>query len=211
MIFLNNCYPFELQPLPYPYDALEPYIDKQTVEIHHNGHLKTYVDNLNKILQDYPQYQNLCLEELIMCSCILPEKIRTDVLNNAGGVYNHNLYFNIMGNSNNTPSEKMLKIINSCFGSFEQFKILFKESALNRFGSGYAVLAADKCGNLKIISTANQDTLLKTYLKPILLIDVWEHAYYLKYKNKRANYIDNWFNVIDWKNVEENYLKKDII
>lgn len=211
MIFLINCYPFELEPLPYQYDALEPYIDAQTVEIHYNGHLKTYVDNLNKILKNNHQYQNLCLEELIMCSCILPEKIRTDILNNAGGVYNHNLYFNIMGNKNNVPGEIMENAINNSFGSFEQFKSIFKKSALNRFGSGYAVLASDVCGNLKIISTPNQDTILKTCLRPIMLIDVWEHAYYLKYKNKRANYIENWFNIINWENVENNYLKKDII
>ncbi len=199
---MNNHYPFELVPLPYEFDALEPYIDAQTVEIHHDRHLKAYIDNLNTALKDYPQYHNMSLEQLILNSCRLPSKIQTAVKNNAGGVYNHNLYFNIMGNSNNKPIGKFKRMIEQTFGTYDNFKAALKDSALKRFGSGWAWLAMDSACTLKIVSTANQDTLLNTCLNPVILIDVWEHAYYLKYKNKRADYIDSWFNVIDWEKVE---------
>ena len=200
---MNDHYPFELIPLPYEYQALEPYIDTETMELHHNKHLKTYIDNLNTALKEYPQYHRWSLEELIISSDRLPCSIRTTVMRNAGGVYNHNFYFNIMGNTNNGPTEKMMGAMISSFGTYEKFKTEFKRAALARFGSGYAWLAADPAGRLKIVSTANQDTLLQTCLQPILLIDVWEHAYYLKYKNKRADYADNWFHVIDWKKAED--------
>jgi superoxide dismutase, Fe-Mn family len=199
---LDDHYPFELIPLPYEYDALEPYIDTETMELHHNKHLKTYVDHLNAALKEYPQYHCWSLEELIRNSDRLPGSICTAVKNNAGGVYNHNFYFNIMGNQNNEPTGTILSRILSCFGTFENFKADFKQAALDRFGSGYAWLACDRAGRLKIVSTANQDTVLPACLHPILLMDVWEHAYYLKYKNRRTDYIDNWFHVIDWKKVE---------
>ena len=199
---MNGHYPFELIPLPYEYQALEPYIDMQTMEIHHNKHLKAYVDNLNSALKDYPQYHCWSLEKLILNSNCLPCTICTAVKNNAGGVYNHNFYFNIMGNKNNEPTGKMSKAITNSFGTQEKFKEAFKQAALTRFGSGWAWLAVDLNGKLKIVSTANQDTLLQKCLSPILLIDVWEHAYYLKYQNRRAEYVDNWFHVIDWEKVE---------
>jgi len=199
---LNGHYPFELIPLPYEYQALEPYIDMQTMEIHHNKHLKAYVDNLNAALKDCPQYHCWSLEKLILNSNRLPCTIRTAVKNNAGGVYNHNFYFHIMGNKNNEPSGKMSKAITNSFGTLEKFQEAFKQAALARIGSGWAWLAVASNGKLKIVSTANQDTLLQTCLSPILLIDVWEHAYYLKYQNRRAEYIDNWFHVIDWEKVE---------
>jgi len=200
---LNDHYPFELLPLPYEFDALEPFIDAQTMEIHHNRHLKTYVDNLNAALKDYPQYHLMSLEQLIRFVCKLPVTIQTAVKDNAGGVYNHNFYFSIMGNLNQRPMGKMNCMIKKAFGTYENFEVALKESALKRFGSGWAWLAIDSACTLKIISTANQDTLLSTDLRPVLLIDVWEHAYYLKYKNKRVDYIDNWFNVINWNKVEE--------
>ena len=200
---MNDHYPFELIPLPYEYQALEPYIDTETMELHHNKHLKTYLDNLNAALKEHPQYHRWSLEKLIINSDRLPCSIRTTVMRNAGGVYNHNFYFNIMGNTNNEPTEKLMGAIISSFGTYEKFKTEFKQAALARFGSGYAWLAADPADRLKIVSTANQDTLLQTCLQPILLIDVWEHAYYLKYKNKRAEYADNWFHVIDWKKVDD--------
>jgi len=199
---MDGHYPFVLIPLPYEYDALEPYIDAETMELHHDKHLKTYVDLLNAALKDYPQYHCWGLEELLQNTNRLPCLIRTAVRNNGGGVYNHNFYFNIMGNQNNEPTGKILQCITNCFETFEKFKVKFKQTALTRFGSGYAWLACDQAGRLKIFSTANQDTLLQTGLHPILLMDVWEHAYYLKYKNRRADYIDNWFHVIDWKRVE---------
>ncbi|MBE6830375.1 MAG: superoxide dismutase [Ruminococcaceae bacterium] len=200
-------YPFQLLPLPYAYNALEPYIDAETVEIHHDRHLKAYVDHLNEALQPYPQLHNMTLEQLLINSDRLPKCIQTAVINNGGGVYNHNFYFNIMGPVNHEPGAQMLRAIEKAFGSYSNFKEQLKEAAVNRFGSGYAWLAANRCGDLKILSTANQDTLLKTSLKPILLIDVWEHAYYLKYKNLRPDYAENWFNVLDWFQVESFFQK----
>jgi Fe-Mn family superoxide dismutase len=201
---LNNHYPFELRPLPYAYDALEPYIDTATMEIHHNKHLKAYVDNLNAALKDYPQYHQMSLEQLIIGCCCLPQAIQTTVKNNAGGVYNHNFYFGIMGYANNSPSSTIQNAIENAFGSYDHFKAALKDAALKRFGSGWAWLAFNSCGKLEIVSTANQDTLLCTRLRPIILIDVWEHAYYLKYQNRRGDYVDNWFNVIDWGKAENN-------
>lgn len=203
---MNNYYPFELLPLPYEFDALEPSIDAQTMEIHHDRHLKAYVDNLNAALKDYPQYHCMSLEQLLRNLCKLPTAIQTTVKNNAGGVYNHNLYFNIMGTSNHKPMGRIKKSIEQTFGTYENFEAALKDSALKRFGSGWAWLATDSSYVLKIVSTANQDTLLNTCLRPIILIDVWEHAYYLKYKNKRAEYIDNWFNVINWEKAEANLI-----
>lgn len=203
---MNDHYPFELIPLSYDYQALEPYIDTQTMIIHHDGHLKTYVDNLNNALKDYPQFHSWELERLLRNPERLPGKIQTAVKNNGGGVYNHNFFFYSMGNTNNMPSSKMQKMIENSFGSLNQFVIKFKEAALSVFGSGWAWLAADPNGRLKIVTTANQDTLLRTRLLPILPIDVWEHAYYLKHQNKRADYIDDWFYVIDWRTVEDNLM-----
>ncbi len=203
---MNNHYPFELIPLPYDYQALEPYIDTQTMMVHHDGHLKTYVDNLNKALRDYPKYHFWSLEKLLINVDRLPGKIRTAVKNNGGGVYNHDFYFYIMGNTNNEPSQKMLRLIENSFGSYNQFFTKFKEAALSVFGSGWAILAADPNGGMRIVTIANQDTLLRTRLFPILSIDVWEHAYYLKHQNRRADYIDDWFHVIDWRAVEDNLI-----
>lgn len=199
-------YPFEVIPLSYSYNALEPYIDSKTVEIHHNKHYKTYVDNLNNILALYPQYHLWTLKKLITCIYELPKEIQISVRNNAGGVFNHSLYFKIMGNNQNTsPNETLLCHINNSFCSFEKFKDEFKNAALTQFGSGYAWLVINTYGELCIVKTNNQDTPLIKNVCPLFLIDVWEHSYYLKYQNRRAEYIDNWFNVINWDIVNEKF------
>lgn len=205
---MNEHYKFILKPLEYDYDALEPYIDKETVEIHHNKHLKTYVDNLNKALSKCNAFHMWSLEKLIVENCKLPKNIQTAVRNNAGGVYNHNFYFDIMtNNSTKKPVGILASEIKKQFLSFENFKEKFKQTALNQFGSGWGFLVSDRCGMLKIISTPNQDTPLTMNLCPILLVDVWEHAYYLKYQNRRADYLDNWFNIIDWEKANLNYIR----
>lgn len=199
-------YPFQLKPLPYPYDALEPFIDGRTVRIHHDKHLKTYVDNLNKALSNYPAYQKYSLEYLLRNSHTLPPEIQTAVHNNAGGVYNHNLYFDLLKKTGNKkPSGSLGNAIEKEFGSFNNFKNEFSKAAQRVFGSGYAWLVADKNGKLKIITTANQDTPLAHDLFPVLLIDIWEHAYYLLYQNRRTDYIENWWNIVNWEEAENNY------
>ena len=199
-------YEFRLIPLPYDYSALEPYIDTLTMQLHHDRHLKTYVDNLNSALKDYPEYQTWSLEKLIKNANWLPESIRTTVKNNAGGVYNHNLFFaNMTNNKDVRLSESLENKINETFGDYDKFKDQFKKEALSVFGSGYAWLVLDKNGNLKIIKTANQDTPLTLDMCPIMVIDVWEHAYYLKHYNVRADYINDWFNVVDLDKASKNY------
>jgi superoxide dismutase, Fe-Mn family len=202
---LEDKYPFELMNLPYQYNALEPYIDTETVRLHHDKHLGKYVDNLNAILADYPVYQTWILEKLILNNSTLPPNIQTGVKNNAGGVYNHNLYFNIMrpGSQQNEPIGNLKEAIIKSFDSLENFYTLFKEAALKVFGSGYAWLVVDRDKELKIVTSANQDVPLNVF--HVLLIDVWEHAYYLKYKNKRDEYIMKWYNIIDWDKSEKNY------
>jgi len=202
---LDDKYPFKLIGLPYQYNALEPYIDTETVKLHHDKHLKKYVDNLNEILADYPVYQTWGIEKLILNNSALPPSIQTGVKNNAGGVYNHNLYFNIMrpGMQQNDPTGDLKDAIIKSFDSLENFYTKFKDAALKVFGSGYAWLIVDLDKELKIVTSANQDVPLNVF--HVLLIDVWEHAYYLKYKNRRDEYINNWQNLIDWQKSEKNY------
>lgn len=208
---MREHYPFTIKPLPYSYDALEPYIDRKTMELHHDKHYRGYVDNLNKALRPYPEFHNIPLEDLLENISALPQQIRQDVRNNGGGVFNHEFYFNIMQPYNSTqPHRKLADIIKKQYGNLSNFKSKYKEAALNRFGSGWAWLVNDSAGNLSIITTPNQDTPLHAGLNPILPLDVWEHAYYLKYNNRRGEYIDNWFNVIDWKKANENYCKSMI-
>ena len=197
---------FELKPLPYAYDALEPYIDKETMMLHHDKHEKAYLDNLNKAVAKYPELYKKGLEGILKDLNSVPEDVRETVKNNAGGVYNHDFFWSVMSPEKDTkPKGDLLKAINKDFGSFDEFKNKFKDAALGRFGSGWAWLVINKDGNLSIISTANQDSPISQGLTPILGIDVWEHAYYLKYQNKRSDYIDNWWNVVNWKQVEANY------
>jgi Fe-Mn family superoxide dismutase len=204
---LYDQYKYELKPLPYAYDALEPYIDEETMRIHHDKHVQTYVDNLNKALENYPKYQNWPLERLISNISLLPRDIQTAVRNNGGGVYNHNLFFSIMGPGQNPiPSGLIGRAISRSFGNYDNFRQKLTEAALGQFGSGWAWLVVDRNNNLQIVQTPNQDAPLGKGFCPILLVDVWEHAYYLKYQNRRAEYLENWFNIINWYEVEKNYL-----
>lgn len=204
----NNHYPFKNLPLPYDYDALEPYIDTQTMHFHHDKHLQTYIDNLNKALAEQPDLQNMSLEDLIKNADKLPCPIQKTIRNNAGGVYNHRFYFDMLANpSSEFPEGKLRKAIYEAFENYPRFKELFKQAALSVFGSGYAWLVSDK-GKLNIITTANQNSPLESGLTPILTIDVWEHAYYLKHQNRRAEYIDNWFEIINWEKAEQNYTQE---
>lgn len=200
-------YPFVNKPLPYDYDALEPYIDTKTMHLHHDKHLQTYVDNLNKALTDYPLLQKMALPQLLSNPDKLLQSARTAIMNNGGGVYNHRFYFNALANpSIEEPIGELAGAINKAFGSFENFKSEFIKAALSVFGSGYAWLVLDGNGKLKIITTANQDTPLAMGLCPILNVDVWEHAYYLKHYNVRADYLNDWFNVVNWPVISTNYM-----
>ena len=202
---MNNTYPFVNTPLPYAYDALEPYIDEKTMHLHHDRHLQTYIDNLNAIIKEHPELQTWTLEGLLELSAFLPKEIRQPVINNAGGVYNHHVFFDSMTPAGKQPEENpLLAEIARQFGSLEAFQEQLKKEALAVFGSGYAWLAADG-GKLKIIRTANQDTPLPLDLQPLLALDVWEHAYYLKHYNQRAAYIDDWFSVVDWEKASRRF------
>ncbi|NLD26854.1 MAG: superoxide dismutase [Acholeplasmataceae bacterium] len=202
---MNQTYPFKLLPLPYAYDALEPYIDKETMHFHHDKHHQAYVDNLNKTLEAYPELHNLTLEVLLKNIANLPEAIQTKVRNNGGGVLNHNLYFAGMTPNGKAPVGNLAQAIEKTFGSFTAFKDAFKKASLERFGSGWVWLVSDENKNLAIISTANQDVPQNLTVKPIVEIDVWEHAYYLNYQNRRGDYIDNWFAVVDWELADKIY------
>lgn len=204
---MNDHYKFINPPLPYEYDALEPFIDEKTMHLHHDRHLQTYVDNLNNVLKDFPEYQNVSIENLLRYSSSLPLSIRTPVRNNAGGVYNHIFYFFNLQNSNQSLLPNPLaSYITTNFGSYNTFQQKFTNAALSVFGSGYAWLVLNTSGNLSIITTANQDTPLPLGLCPILNVDVWEHAYYLKHYNMRADYIKDWFQVINWDHVNQHLM-----
>jgi Fe-Mn family superoxide dismutase len=193
---------FTLPPLPYPADALEPHIDKQTMEIHHGKHHGTYVNNLNKALESAPDLANKSVEELLANNlAIVPDAIKTAVRNNGGGHANHSLFWNLLSPSGGgAPKGQAESVINSTFGSFDSFKEKFNAAATGRFGSGWAWLV--KSGNsFEILSTANQDSPLMEGKTPILGLDVWEHAYYLKYQNRRPEYIAAWWNVVNWDQV----------
>ena len=197
--------PFEVKPLNYSYDALEPYIDKETMMIHHDKHYKNYVDKLNDAIKKYPSLYSYSLTDLLTNLDSLPESVCQTIKNNGGGAYNHEFFFDIMTNKKTNPSGELEKCINRDFGSFDKFKEEFKKSALDVFGSGWAWLVSDNKGNLCIMKTSNQDTPISQNLKPIIGIDVWEHAYYLRYQNNRGNYIDNWFNVVNWDKALSHY------
>ncbi|TJX63129.1 superoxide dismutase [Soehngenia saccharolytica] len=198
---------YKLPELNYSYDALEPFIDARTMEIHYTKHHQTYIDNLNKALEGRDEYKDMPIEDLIASLNTLPDEIKTAVRNNGGGHLNHTMFWQMMApNAGGEPKGELAEKINETFGGFDKFKEEFKKAALGRFGSGWAWLVVDE-GKLKIVSTPNQDNPITDGLKPILGIDVWEHAYYLKYQNKRADYIDAWFNVINWDKVLEFYNK----
>lgn len=202
-----NVYPFTNTPLPYAYDALEPFIDAKTMELHHDRHLQGYINNLNKALQPYPYLQTLTLEQLIRKAGQLPCGMQTAIRNNAGGVFNHRFFFQGLTNpAKDRPEGALARNLERQFGSFEQFRDAFQQMALSVFGSGYAWLAVDR-GRLCILPTANQHSPVEQCLSPILTLDVWEHAYYLKHYNLRADYIHDWFQVIDWARAETLYLR----
>lgn len=202
----NNYYPFVNLPLPYDYDSLEPFIDEKTMLLHHAKHLQTYIDNLNLILKECSSLQRLSLEQLLKKAAYQPSCRKTAILNNAGGIYNHRFFFEMMTPlSEKRPSNNLSKAIDNCFGSFEIFKNEFKSASLSVFGSGYAWLVLDKGGKMRIITTSNQNTPIAAGLTALVCIDVWEHAYYLKHNNRRSDYFDDWFNLIDWSKAEEVY------
>lgn len=204
---MSEHYPFINTPLPYPYDAMQPYIDEKTMRLHHDRHLQTYIDNLNKALCKYPQFQSWTLEELILNVPSLPADIQTAVKHNSGGVFNHQFYFSGLAPSvSGQPFGRLAEAIKNRFCNYASFQSQFKEAALSVFGSGYAWLVVNAAGEPEIITTKNQDTPLPLGLCPVLNIDVWEHAYYLKHYNLRADYIDDWFHVINWNQAGKNYL-----
>jgi Fe-Mn family superoxide dismutase len=187
-----------LKPLPYAHDALEPHYDRQTLEIHHGKHHQAYVNNLNALLADHPDLAAKSLEDLLKSLDQVPATIRQKVLNNAGGVWNHDFFWESMGpGKGGAPSGKLADRINAAFGDFETFKARFKESALAQFGSGWTWLIETADG-VEIQNTSNQDCPLSKGLKPLLTVDVWEHAYYLKFQNRRPDWVDSWWNVVDW-------------
>jgi Fe-Mn family superoxide dismutase len=193
---------FELPKLPYAYDALEPHIDARTMEIHYSKHHATYVTNLNKALEGNADLQKKSVEDLLTNLNAVPEAIRIAVRNNGGGVANHSMFWKMMApKAGGEPKGDVAKAIDKAFSSFEAFKDQFTKAGLGRFGSGWAWLVADKAGGLKIVSSANQDSPMSDGQKPILALDVWEHAYYLKYQNRRADYIGAWWNVVNWDEV----------
>ena len=197
---------FEVPPLPYDYNALEPYIDTQTMQLHHDKHHAAYVNNLNAALQNAPQFASLAIEDLIRRINDVPENIRTAVRNNGGGHLNHSMFWQIMTpNGGGQPGGELASAINSTFGSFDQFKAAFNDAGVKRFGSGWAWLVVGPGGNLQVISTANQDSPLIDGLFPIMGNDVWEHAYYLKYQNRRPDYLNAWWNVVNWPEIERRY------
>ena len=196
---------FELPTLQYSYDALEPYIDAKTMEIHHSKHHQTYITNLNKALESYPELFEKSLEDLLANLDQIPESIRVAVRNGGGGHYNHTLFWQIIGpKSDSKPSENMNSLITDSFESFDNFKSEFNEKATKQFGSGWGWLCQDKSGKLVTLSTPNQDTPISSGLNPVLGIDVWEHAYYLNYQNKRPDYINAFWEIINWEAVESN-------
>lgn len=218
----TEAYPFTVKPLPYEYDALIPVLDAQTLCYHHDKHYRTYVENLNKALSGYPELQTRTLKELLAMASfgtmpagepgadLLPEDVRISIHNNGGGVYNHALYFDSMRCPvGQRPWGKLQEAIIGDYGSYADWKAMMTEAAMSQFGSGWAWLLKDKSGKLTIRKTPNQDIPdLETYT-PIFLIDVWEHAYYLQYKNRRIDYVNGWFSLIDWKKAEERYIAQE--
>jgi Fe-Mn family superoxide dismutase len=198
--------PFELPKLPYPPEALEPHIDRATMEIHHGKHHGAYVTNLNKALESAPELAKKSIEELLANNCaVVPENIRTAVRNNGGGHINHTMFWEIMGpKAGGAPSGDLADAINRSFGGFEQFKEKLNNAGMTRFGSGWAWLVKSG-GGLEVISTANQDSPVMEGKFPVMGVDVWEHAYYLKYQNRRADYLGAWWNVVNWREVEKRF------
>jgi Fe-Mn family superoxide dismutase len=197
-------YPFTLPPLPYPYDALQPYISKETMEYHHDKHHQAYVDNLNAALKDYPDLHKLEIDELLRQISKVPEAIRQAVINNGGGHYNHTMFWEIMKPGGSKEPKGALADAIKALGGLEQVKQMVNDAGLKRFGSGWAWLVVDG-GHLKVISTPNQDCPLMNNQYPVLGVDVWEHAYYIDYRNRRGDYLKAWWNVVNWDEVAKRF------
>lgn len=198
--------PYELPPLPYAYNALEPHIDEQTMRIHHDKHHAAYVNNVNQALEGHSDLASMPVEQLMASLDTVPESVRTKVNNNGGGHANHSLFWQIMSpDGGGEPTGDLGDAINATFGSFAAFKEQFAHAATGRFGSGWAWLVVDGSGKLEITSTPNQDSPISQGKTPLLGLDVWEHAYYLKYQNQRPAYITAWWNVVSWPKVAELY------
>ena len=197
---------FELPPLPYDYSALEPHIDTQTMQIHHDKHHQTYVTNLNNALQGQDQLASMSVDDLLRNINQVPDSIRTAVRNNAGGHSNHTMFWNIMKpNGGGQPTGDLASAIQQVFGSFDAFKAALNDAGTKRFGSGWAWLVLDSSGKFQVISTANQDSSLMDGLYLVMGNDVWEQAYYLKYQNRRPEYLNAWWNVVNWDEVARRY------
>jgi superoxide dismutase, Fe-Mn family len=204
----SDHYPFRLPALPYAYDALEPYIDTQTMKIHHDLHHQAYINGLNEALKEHPELQKKTVTELLQELNTLPEPLRVAVRNFGGGHANHSLFWTLLTpTSTKEPVGQLKEALIKQFGSFEEFKKQFDKAAMSVFGSGWAWLVIDPSGTLKIVTTPNQESPLSDGLVPLLCLDVWEHAYYLKYQNKRRDYTDAWWNVVHWTEVEKNFEK----
>jgi superoxide dismutase, Fe-Mn family len=198
--------PFSLPPLPYSYDALEPHIDTQTMQIHHDKHHAAYVNNLNAALESHADLQSKSVEELVKGINSLPEAVRTAVRNNGGGHLNHTWFWEIMTpGGSKAPVGPLGDAIKSAFGDFDSFKKLFNEAGVKRFGSGWAWLVKNKDGKLEVVSSANQDNPITDGHHVIFGNDVWEHAYYLKYQNRRPDYLNAWWNVVNWDKAAERF------
>jgi Fe-Mn family superoxide dismutase len=197
---------YEVPPLPYDYSALEPFIDTQTMHLHHDKHHQAYVTNLNAALEKAPELKNLTAEELIASLENVPEAIRTAVRNHGGGHVNHTMFWSIMApNAGGEPSGAIAEAIGSSFGDFASFKEKFNDAGVKQFGSGWAWLVRDAGGKLSIMSTPNQDSPLSQGFYPVMGNDVWEHAYYLKYQNRRADYLKEWWNVVNWAEINQRF------
>jgi superoxide dismutase, Fe-Mn family len=202
---------FELAPLPYALDALEPYLDARTMEFHYGKHHQTYLNNLNAAVEKHPELFKLSIEKLLSDLNSVPEDIRLAVKNNGGGYYHHNVYWQTMGpNCGGEAKGKLAEAINKTFGSFAAFKQELEKAALGRFGAGWAWLSKKSDGSLLIHSTPNQDSPVSEGYYPIVGVDVWEHAYYLKYQNRRAEFVQNWWNAINWDVAEDRFVSGKI-
>jgi Fe-Mn family superoxide dismutase len=198
--------PYEVPALPYAYNALEPHIDEATMRVHHDKHHGAYVTNVNNALADAPQLANLKIEDLLRRIAEVPEKIRTAVRNNGGGHANHSMFWTIMKpQGGGKPSGALAQAIDKKFGGFEAFQTAFNDAGLKRFGSGWAWLVVNKSGDLEVLSTANQDSPYLEGLYPVMGNDVWEHAYYLKYQNRRSEYLSAWWNTLNWEEIGKRF------
>jgi Fe-Mn family superoxide dismutase len=197
---------YELPPLPYAYNALEPYIDEQTMQLHHDKHHQAYVTNLNNALQGQTQFDSLSIEDLVRRINEVPENIRTAVRNNGGGHVNHSMFWQIMKpGGGGEPTGELASAISQAFGSFDNFKAQFNDAGVKRFGSGWAWLVLGQNGQVQVTSSANQDSPFMDGNYPIMGNDVWEHAYYLKYQNRRPDYLAAWWNVVNWDEIAKRF------